>query len=174
LLKIVKDASADVTFVFLSRLIVVNNFTTLITNIMKTLKAMMMGLALLVFCGVANAGVRVSHNPTKDEVVDTYVNAVTHGDLKGLDDAIDDDAQFNTKRGDNVNTLTKDQLLDALKADAGIRQDCKCTATVLQDMDDTFIKKVEMNYGDFTRTDVVTAQRTGYGWKITKVETSYK
>ena len=78
---------------------------------MKTLKAMMMGLALLVFCGVANAGVRVSHNPTKDEVVDTYVNAVTHGDLKGLDDAIDDDAQFNTKRGDNVNTLTKDPAI---------------------------------------------------------------
>jgi hypothetical protein len=141
---------------------------------MKTLKAMMMGLALLVFCGVANAGVKVSHNPTKDEVVDTYVNAVTHGDLKGLDDAIDNDAQFNTKRGDHVNTLNKGQLLDDLKANAGTQQDCKCTATVVQDTDDTFTKKVEMNYGDFTRTDVITAQRAGDGWKITKVETSYK
>ena len=141
---------------------------------MKTLKAMMIGLALLVFCGVANAGVKVLHNPTKDEVVDTYVNAVTQGDLKGIDDAIDEDAQFNTVRGDHVNTLNKGQLLDYLKDNANTKQDCKCTSAVMLDTDDKYVKKVVMQFGDITRTDVVTAERAGEGWKITKVETSFK
>jgi hypothetical protein len=141
---------------------------------MKTLKAMMMGLALLVFCGVANAGVKVSHNPTKDEVVDTYVNAVTKGDLSGIDNAIDEDAQFNTMRGDHVNTLNKGQLLDYLKDNANTKQDCKCTSSVMLDTDDKYVKKVVMQYGDITRTDLVTAERAGEGWKITKVETSFK
>ena len=141
---------------------------------MKTLKAMMMGLALLVFCGVANAGVKVSHNPTKDEVVDTYVNAVTKGDLSGIDNAIDEDAQFNTMRGDHVNTLNKGELLDYLKANANTKQDCKCTSSVMLDTDDKYVKKVVMQFGDITRTDVVTAERAGEGWKITKVETSFK
>lgn len=141
---------------------------------MKTLKAMMMGLALLVFCGAANAGVKFLHSPTKDEAVDTYVDAVTQGNLKGIDNAIDDDAQFNTLRGDHVKTLNKGELLDYLKANPNIDHNCKCTETVLQDTDDKYIKKVVMQYSDVTRTDVVTAERSGDGWKITKVETSFK
>ena len=141
---------------------------------MKTLKAMMMGLALMVVCGVANAAKPAYHNPTKDEVIDTYLNAVVHGNLDGIDNAIDDDAQFNTVRGEHTNTLNKGQVIDYLKTNAGAQQDCKCTATVVQDTDDIFVKKVEMNYGDFTRTDVITAQHVGSGWKITKVQTSYK
>jgi hypothetical protein len=141
---------------------------------MKTLKAMMMGLALLLFCGVANAGVKISHNPTKDEVVETYVNAITHGDLKGIDNAIDDDAQFSTVRGDHVSTLNKGELLDYLKANANGGEDCKCSASVVQDSDDKYVKKVVMQYGDVTRTDVITVEPAGDGWKITKVETSFK
>ncbi|MGZ3777504.1 MAG: hypothetical protein ACXVI9_07915, partial [Mucilaginibacter sp.] len=61
---------------------------------MKTLKAIMMGLALTLTIGVANAAPKTHHNLTKDEVVDTYTNAVVRGDLNGIDNAIDDNAQF--------------------------------------------------------------------------------
>jgi hypothetical protein len=141
---------------------------------MKTLKVMMMSLALLLVCGFANAGVKITHDPTKDEAVDIYVNAIVHGQVNGIDNAIDDDAQFNTQRGDHENTLNKAQMLDYLKSNAGNQQDCKCTETVLQDDGDKYIKKVVMQYADVTRTDVVTAERAGEGWKITKVETSFK
>ena len=141
---------------------------------MKTLKAMMIGLALLLVCGLANAAKPAYHNPTKDEVIDTYLNAVVHGNLDGIDNAIADEALFNTVRGERTTTLNKGQLIDYLKASAGAQQDCKFTATVVQDTDDTFVKKVEMNYGDFTRTDVITVQPAGNGWKITKVQTSFK
>ena len=47
---------------------------------MKTLKAIMMGLALTLAIGVANAAPKTHHtSPSKDEVIDTYLNAIVHG-----------------------------------------------------------------------------------------------
>ncbi|MDB5141753.1 MAG: nuclear transport factor 2 family protein [Mucilaginibacter sp.] len=142
---------------------------------MKTLRAMAMGLALLLVCGVSQAASITSHgNSTKDEVIDIYLNAVVHGKLNGISEAIDDYAQFDMKRGNSVNTLSKSQILKALKSGENIEQDCQCTKTVLQSDDEKSVVKVDMKYNDFTRTDVITAQRAGNGWQITKVETSYK
>jgi hypothetical protein len=142
---------------------------------MKTLKAMVMGLALLLVCGVSQAASVTNHNnSTKDEVIDAYLNAVVHGKINGLSDIVDDEAQFNMKRGSSVNTLNKSQILNSLKSSENVEQDCQCTKTVMQDSEDMSVIKVDMKYNDFTRTDVITAQRIGNGWKITKVETSFK
>jgi hypothetical protein len=141
---------------------------------MKTLKVMLMSVALLVVCGFANAGTKIAHDPNKDEAVNIYVNAVVHGNLTGIDNAIDEDAQFNTARGERVSTLNKGAMLDYLKANAADQPNCKCTETVLTDDGDKYVKKVVMQNNDVTRTDVVTAEHVGSGWKITRVETSYK
>ena len=141
---------------------------------MKTLRAMMMGLALLLVCGASQAAPLKSSDNSKDKAINTYLDAVVHGKLNGISDAIDDDAKFNMTRGDRVNTLTKSQILDALKANENIDQDCQCTKTVIRDDDDTKVLKVDMKYTDFTRTDVITTEHAGSGWKITKVETSFK
>jgi hypothetical protein len=141
---------------------------------MKTLKSFMMGLALLLVGGIANAAPKTSTSALgKDEVVSIYLDAVVHGKLAGIDNAIDNDAQFNTVRGDNVNTLNKDQMLESLKSNQNIEQDCKCTNETVQEDNDTSIHKITMKYADFTRTDIVTSLREGKGWKITKVTTSY-
>jgi hypothetical protein len=141
---------------------------------MKTLKAMMMGLALLFVCSISQAAPTGHGSATKDQVIDTYLNAIVHGKLDGINDAIDDDAQFYTKRGDLVNTVSKSQILDAMKVNANVEQQCQCTKLVLQDDDEKKVMKVDMKYADYTRTDVITAEPAGKGWKITKVETSYK
>jgi hypothetical protein len=141
---------------------------------MKTVKTMLMGLALLFAFGTAGAATASGSKPTKDEVFNTYLNAIVHGKLNGIDDAIDDDAEFNYIRGDNVNRITKQQVINALKSDENIEQNCQCTRSVVQDNDDISTLKVEMKYADFTRVDVITAQRAGNGWKVTKVDTSYK
>jgi hypothetical protein len=144
-------------------------------SIMKTLKTMMMGLALLFTFNFSQAATSSSPNgPTKDEAINAYLNAVVHGKLSGLADVIDEDVQFNMLRGDNVNTLNKRQMLNGLKSFENVEQDCQCTKTVVQDMDDINTVKVEMKYADFTRVDVITAQKEGKGWKITKVDTSFK
>ena len=43
-----------------------------------------------------------------------------------------------------------------------------------KDDDEKKVMKVNMKYADYTRTDIVTAEPEGKGWKITKVETSFK
>lgn len=141
---------------------------------MKTLKTMLMGLALLFAFGTAVAATATGSKPTKDEVFNTYLNAVVHGKLAGFEDAVDDDAQFNIIRGDNVNTISKQQVINSLKLAENVDQNCECTKTVVQDTDNMSVLKVEMKYADFSRVDVITAERAGKGWKITKVDTSYK
>ena len=133
-----------------------------------------MGLALLLVGSISQAAPKSHGNSTKDEVLDTYLNAVMHGKLAGVNDAIDDDAQFNMKRGDRVNTLTKAQIIDALKSSENVDRDCQCAKTVLQDDDAKKVLKVDLKFSDYTRTDVITTERIGSGWKITKVETSFK
>jgi hypothetical protein len=141
---------------------------------MKTLKAMMMGVALLFVCGITKAAPGSHSNSTKEEVMDTYLNAVVHGKLNGIDDAIDDDATFRMKRGDKVTTLTKSQVLSSLKISENIDQDCECTKTIMQNDDNISKVKVDMKYKDFTRSDVVTARHEGNKWRIIDVQTTYE
>ena len=142
---------------------------------MKTLKKMMMVLVVMFTCAATYAAnSHTPNNPTKDEVITTYLNAVVHGKLAGIDDAINDDAQFTMTRGERSNTLNKRQMIENLRSSENVEQGCQCTKTVVQDSDDMTTQKVEMKFDDFTRTDVITAQRVGRGWEITKVETSYR
>jgi len=152
-----------------------NQILTFNTDIMKTLKAMMIGLALVAVCGFANAAPKTADpDATKQEVMDTYMNALVHGNLDGISNAIDNDARFYVVQGVRVRTVDKKQAMEYLKTNANIDQDCECTSTVLHEDDNTMVQKVEMKYKEITRTDVVTAQRSDDGWKITKVETSFK
>jgi len=137
-------------------------------------RALLVALSLFLVCFFASASSNTIRNQTKDEVLNTYLNAVIHGKIDGISDSIDEDARFDLKRGENVNTLYKPQILNALKSGENIEQDCQYTKTVLQDDNDISILKVEMKYNDFARIEVITAQRAGAGWKITKVETSFK
>jgi hypothetical protein len=142
--------------------------------IMKTLKKMMLALAILLTASAAYSATASTHAPSKDDVINTYLNAVVHGKLAGIENIIDDDAEFNLIRGNNVNRLNKGQILAALQSSENIDNDCQCTKTVVQDSDEISTVKVEMKHADFTRVDMITAQHAGNGWKITKVDTSFK
>jgi hypothetical protein len=141
---------------------------------MKALRIVMMGLALLLVCGWTQAASRLKPgNPTKEEAMNAYLNAVLHGHINGVADVIDDDALFNIKRGNKVSVLLKADILKAFKANENVEQTCQSTKTVIQNDDSISIVKVDMKYPSFTRTDVITEQHAGNGWKITKVESSY-
>jgi len=141
---------------------------------MRTIRAMM-GLALMAVCGFANAAPKAHHdNATKEEVVDTYLDAVVHGDLNGIDKAIDDNARFYVQRGVRILATDKHEVMNYLKTNANIDKNCVYDNTVLDQGENFVVEKVEMKFKELTRTDVITAQRSDDGWKITKVETSYK
>src|SRR5260221_11436183 len=142
---------------------------------MKTLKSIVLSLVLLVvFMGTKAAASTPSLALSKDAVINIYLNAIVHGKLEGIDEAIDDDASFNMIRGQIVNTLNKNQILNYLKAIGNAEQNCTFITDVIKERDNVIIIKVEMKYNELTRTDIVTEVGSGKKWKITKVDTSFK
>ncbi len=141
---------------------------------MKTLKSMVAGIALLLACITANAAVK-SHatQPTQKDVVNIYIGAITNGKTENLDKVLGDDLQFNMQRGQRVNTLTKEQLLDYLKNNAVAGGAVDTTTTVLTDDENTSKIKIDFKYDGYTRTDVVTLDKS-FGWKITSVNSTFK
>jgi hypothetical protein len=142
---------------------------------MKTLKSIVLSLVLLVvFMGTKAASSTPFLALNKDAVINTYLNAIVHGKLGGIDDAIDDDAHFNMIRGQVVNTLNKNQILNYLKSIENMEQNCTFTTDVIKESNNAVIIKVEMKYNGLTRTDIITEVGSGKKWKITKVDTSFK
>ena len=136
---------------------------------MKTLKSMLAGIALLFICAAANAITKPATGKlTRDEVVKIYIDATTSGNVSNLNNVLADDLQFNIQRGQNVNTLDKNQLIDYLKNITTPDPSVKTTTTVMQEDDNSSVIKVEFKYDGYSRTDEVTLNKT-FGWVITKV-----
>ena len=140
---------------------------------MKTLKSAMMGIALLFVCVAANATTKpAAEKMTKDDVIRVYTDAVANGKTSDLDRILDSSMQFNMQRGDNTNTLNKDEFISSVK-NAVPDPSVKATSNIMQDDDNSAMVKVEFKYDGFTRTDMVTLQNSA-GWVVTKVDSSFK
>lgn len=141
---------------------------------MKTLKSVLTGIALLFICVAANATVKpIADKPTKTDIINIYIDAITHGKVNTLANVLDDAMEYDIQRGENVNALSKDQLIQSIK-DAGTSDASVTTEiTTLADDDDASTIKVAFKYADYVRTDVITLSKTN-GWAITKIVTSTK
>jgi len=136
---------------------------------MKILKSIMLGLSMLVLCTAAQAGPK----PTKTQVVDIFMDAAAHGKVDGLEKVLDNQVEYNTKRGENTITSNRDQLLSFFNASKNVEQNCKCSSTVLDDNDEQMVVKIEMKYSNYTRINVVTIENKGLDtWRITKINSS--
>jgi hypothetical protein len=137
---------------------------------MKTLKSIVLGLALLVVGTIANAANKPAAVLTKNDVLNIYVNAVVHGKLDGLDAVLDDNVKFVMQRGDNETVLNKKNILESFKASENMEQGCTYTTTVVKDTKDGMIVKLEMKYDGYVRTNLITISSRRADFKITKVE----
>ncbi len=141
---------------------------------MKTLKSMLSGIALLFICVAVNAITKpTTGKPTKDEVVKIYIDAITSGNVSNLTNVLADDLQFDIQRGQNVNMLNKNQLIDYLKNNTVSDPSVKTTTTVEQEDDNSSVVKVEFKYDGYSHTDEVTLYKTR-SWLITKVVSVFK
>lgn len=139
---------------------------------MKTLKSMLAGLIILFTCAAANAGVK-HDQPSQTDVINIYINAVNNGKPGNLDKYLDENLQFNVKTGDRVNILNKSELLKYF-ADNGITNTAVNTVTTVMQQDDASARiKVQFKYDGYTRTDIVTLNKS-FGWVITDVDSSTK
>jgi hypothetical protein len=164
-----------VTFSFSQHLIDINLINNLRNNIMKTLKSIILGLSLVILCSAAKA----TENPTEEKstrtyAITAYIDAMTSGKTSGLSDVLDQSAQFSMLRGKKVMTYDKQAMLRFLEANGGVKQDCTTNTTVVENNTDLAVVKVDMKYGEFTRSNYVTLLNTGSGWKITNVYSVFK
>jgi hypothetical protein len=133
---------------------------------MKTLKSMLAVIALLFVGAAANA--KTGGNATKEDAINTYITAISTGNTGDLSTELENDMQFNIHRGDNVTSLNKDELVNNIKQ-VGASQPLSTNTSVLEDDPYSAQVKVEFKYDGYTRTDVVTLDKTT-GWMITKVD----
>jgi hypothetical protein len=61
---------------------------------MKTLRSIMLGLAMLAMGGAVKANTNDNVKLTQTYAVNTYVDAMTRGRLNGLNDVLDNSASF--------------------------------------------------------------------------------
>ncbi|MDT3402784.1 nuclear transport factor 2 family protein [Mucilaginibacter terrae] len=141
---------------------------------MKTLKSIVLGVALLVSANIVKADEPAVAKLTKSFAIDAYVNSTTLGQNADLNNVVDNNAKFNILRGKQVVSFTKGDMIKFSKENKNVRQDCKTSVTEVESNDDMSIVKVDMNYGTFTRTNYVTIANTGDGWKITNVYSVFK
>lgn len=142
---------------------------------MKTLKSIVLGLALLIVCSVAKANTYTDgENLTQDYAISTYIDAMTHGKLKGLSEVLDSDVKFSMLRGKTVLHFTRNEMLESLNASKNVEQECTTTTSVVENNEAMAVIKVDMQFQGFLRTNMVTVTNTGKGWKITNVYSIFK
>ena len=140
---------------------------------MKTLKSIVLGLALLVICGVAKANT-TDDATSPNYAINTFVDAMTRGKLAGLDGVLDKSAEFNMLRGKTVLSFGKNDMLVFFKENKNIEQSCTTSTSLVRSDDKVAIVKVDMNFDGFVRSNYVTIANTGKGWKITNVYSVFK
>lgn len=140
---------------------------------MKALKSIVLGLALLVICGVAKANT-IDERTTPNYAINTFVDAMTRGKLAGLESVLDKTAEFNMLRGKTVLSFTRNEMLEFFKSNKNIEQTCTTSTSIVESNSNVAIVKVSMKYDDFVRNNYITIANTGNGWKITNVYSVFK
>ncbi|MDR6940254.1 nuclear transport factor 2 family protein [Mucilaginibacter pocheonensis] len=142
---------------------------------MKTFKSILLGLALLIVCSAAKANTFTDgENLTKNYAISTYIDAMTHGKLKGLGEVLDSDAKFSMLRGKTVLNFSKNEMLESLASTKNVEQECTTTTSVIESNEAMAVIKVDMQFDGFVRSNMVTVTNTGKGWKITNVYSIFK
>ncbi|MVN20977.1 nuclear transport factor 2 family protein [Mucilaginibacter arboris] len=141
---------------------------------MKTLKTTLLALLLTVTYSISKANLpNRSERLTMRYAISAYVDAFTHGKCAGLADVIDDSAKFSHTRGEKIISFSKNEILESLKNQQDVEQNCTTTARIVESTAKLVVYKVQMKYEKFSRINFVTMTDTGNGWKITNVSTVF-
>jgi len=139
---------------------------------MKNFKSIIAGAALLFICVAANAADKTRiQKASQTDVLTTYIDDVSKGKTTGLDKMLAKDMQFNLKRGENVNTMDKIDVINALQNGTATTP-LETKSTILQQDENLTKVKVEFKYDGYTRVDTVTITKL-HDWQVTNVDSSY-
>ncbi|NCD71483.1 nuclear transport factor 2 family protein [Mucilaginibacter agri] len=138
---------------------------------MKTLKSIAIAACLFMTVGFAKAAPKTidDNAASANSAVNTYVAAVSQGKTEGFGKVVDPSAQFSILQGKNILSFSKADMMAFVKENKNINQECKTSTSVVESNPDMTVVKVDMDYGNFVRTNYVTLNNMAGTWKITNV-----
>ncbi|WP_367330199.1 nuclear transport factor 2 family protein [Sphingobacterium multivorum] len=110
---------------------------------------------------------------TADLAVDHYVAVTTEGESAGVEQLFAED--FNQKiQATNAQSNSRSEVVKSLKKQKGEKLNCTVSTDILEESADYMVAKVTLKFENFTKTDLVTLERVGNDWKVSKSINSYK
>ncbi|WP_286753059.1 MULTISPECIES: nuclear transport factor 2 family protein [Sphingobacterium] len=110
---------------------------------------------------------------TADLALDHYVAVTTEGESAGVEQLFTED--FNQKiQVSNAQNNNRSEVVKSLKKQKGEKLNCTVSTDILEESADYMVAKVTLKFENFTKTDLVTLERVGNDWKVTKSINSYK
>jgi len=110
---------------------------------------------------------------TADLALDHYVAVTTAGESAGAEQLFAED--FNQKiQATNAQSHSRGAVVKLLKKQKGEKLNCTVNTDILEESADFMVAKVTLKFENFTKTDLVTLERAGNDWKVSKSINSYK
>lgn len=142
---------------------------------MKTLKTLTAAL-LIIFSSSAfandNDDTKKSEKLLMDYTIKRYINAISHGEIKGIAEIFDNDVKMTTTRNNEIQSYGKSDILGALKFTENAEQNCSTDYKFLEMNPTQAVVKVNMKYEGFSKVNVISLANTAKGWRITNISTS--
>ncbi|WP_333578127.1 hypothetical protein [Sphingobacterium sp.] len=110
---------------------------------------------------------------TADFALDHYVAVTTEGESAGVEQLLAED--FNQKiQSTNAQSNSRSEVVKSLKKQKGEKLNCAVSTDIIEESADYMVAKVTLKFENFTKTDLVTLERVGNDWKVSKSINSYK
>jgi hypothetical protein len=118
----------------------------------------------------AKANINLS---TADFALEHYVAVTTEGESAGVEQLFAED--FNQKiQASNGQSNSRSEVVKSLKKQKGEKLNCTVSTDILEESADYMVAKVTLKFENFNKTDLVTLERVGNNWKVSKSINSYK
>ncbi len=149
---------------------------------MKTLTTTILAFFIVLSFGAAKAdgtnnganNANANAQLTVDYAVNTYVDAITLGHTRELNNIFDSNLKYTVERGNKTMVFNKDEAFASFNEDSDMPQDCLVTSTVSTSTPDVTIVKIEQQYPNCTRTNFITMVNSAQGWKVKNIYSTFE
>ncbi len=107
------------------------------------------------------------------QAITSYITSITKGETALNNLVYAKDFEYRNAADVQHRRYNRKQYLEFLKHNKGLSFDCHTSFQILDEVGNTSLAKVTMQFKDFTRVDYVTLHTDGDIWKVSKVVTTY-
>ncbi|WP_207426084.1 nuclear transport factor 2 family protein [Pedobacter sp. SYSU D00535] len=139
---------------------------------MKTLRTVLAAVLMVLSFSAFATDDSKNEKLQLDHAVNTYIDAMVHGNIKGLYKVLDADVKFTLTVREKIRNYGRQAMMSHLKNIENVEQNCSTSVEVLDITPTQAVVKVRMEYSGFSRINFVTIANSSNGWKITNISSA--